>query len=269
MSLAVLCRSLTALGLAATTLAGQNVTIDNTFNLPFGSSDLGGKVTVTAFASFGAIPLGTRAEIGGRATARVKMFGVDVEAASATLTYTASARVLNTRPVASSLRSFKVKLVGIEVINDSDGQAVGALPPLEVFGPTGLAMPIPVGPVVITVSANAGITSEFNISGSADGQTRTVSVTGSVNAAANGVARAGIGVPGVQVGISATLKFADTTATLTLGASPSGPTGSFRVDVRAIRLLLALFAEIPLVPRLSYTFYEYSRPPSGPWLPLN
>lgn len=252
-------RSLGSLSILAVALSAQS--IDNDFGLNFGNTDLGGRVEFGAIANTQLQATGARVELGANARARLRMFGRNMEVASATASWSASAtQLFGGSVVRAASKTLQVRLVGLLLINDTDGQAVGNLPPIDVFGPTGLAAPIPVGPVVITVSCNAGVSSNFSISGSANASTMSVSLSGSVNAAANGVARVGVGVPGAQVGVSATLRFADTTATLNLGATRSGPNGSFSISMRPIRLLLALFAEIPLVPRINYTFYDYALP---------
>lgn len=246
---------------------------DASFALNFGDADLGGRVAMTAYAKteMQLAPLAASVSAGAKLTGRVRAFGRDVEAASLDASYKVSQSLLFGR--SSSVRrsgsaQFKVVLAGFELVNEDDADVVGNLPSLDVFGPNGLQYPIPVGPVVVTVSLNAGVTSSFNLGGDLDVANFAVGVTGSLNAAVNGVARAGVGVPGVSAGVSATLKFFDTTATLGLAASLSGPSGSFTISLRPIRLLLGVYAEVPFLGRYTYTFYDYSMAARSQTYPL-
>jgi hypothetical protein len=271
-SFSIAFRSFAALTLVASTLAAQER--DGSYSLNYGNSDLGGRITFTAYAKteMQLAPLAASVSAGANMTARVKMFGHDVEAASVDLAYKISSTTLFTRlgsrvsKIGSS--TFTVKLAGFEVVNEQDPDVVGNLPALNVFGSNGLQYPIPVGPVVVTVSANAGVTSSFSLSGDLDLTNMAISATGSIQAAATGVARVGLGVPGFSVGVTGTLKFADTTASLTLATSPSGPSGSFGISVRPIRLLLGVYAEAwPF--RWTQNFYDYSLPAQSRTTPLS
>lgn len=260
-------RSLALIGLFATAVAAQTINFDTTrgasFSSPSGTADIGGVVSFSTFAEtdLRLMPLGARLEIGANLTARARMFGANVEAASVRASWGAASRTsigIDRSVIRTGIASFVVRLAGFEVLNLNEASLSRSLPPVNVFGPNGIEVPISIGPGVMTVSMNAGIRSSFGLAGSIDLTAFSLSITGFERAALVGTARVAVGIPGANVGVESTLSIFDTTTRLTLAANTRGPSGSITFSTTPVRILLGVFAEVWPLPRWTAELYDYS-----------
>lgn len=220
----------------------------------YGPTIAGGTTTMTARGSVTAPSLNditapTTLDVSTTNSARIRLFGVSTEAAAMTASLRAdhvfsgfSAGGLQFANTTSS--SFAVRLAGRTVLSDSRTNTtlsnnlaadafVSDVPTYSV-SLLGCGITVRGG---ATARARYTLTPQFSF-----GSGMSVSLSGPLRTSAVGTASAAVSVLGATAGVSSSLVYADTTASVNLQATPTGATGAIDFTVQQIRFVLDVFA---------------------------
>lgn len=151
-------------------------------------------------------------------------------------------------PLGSS-GSLKCVVAGFTLVNESHS---GLYTWSKKFGPYDLfdsdpEIPVPFTAGLVTVGANIGGGAEFTFVTSGSGVGPTLSVGGSGRVYGTGRARVVAGLFGFGVGLSADMRFLDTTAAPYLSASATTLTGALSLSMTPLAIVLKAFLKLPIV----------------------
>lgn len=243
--------------LAFTTSAAQAAQLDASYSKSYGTALFGGSVVVSAEVQ-SEIDLEAEAVTAYAETSfrkKVKLLGgtYDVIAMDAwAVAQHDDGQLLHDQEFTLSV------LDGIAVwTSETDAWAVN-MPMLSVFPGNGLVVPVQCGPVIVKVKVNAGVDGAMGFATAPSAAPVGISLTGSAQGWAQGTASASATFAGiVQVGVKASLKLANLTASLDLNPNieSSGLNSTLGIALQPIQIDLDAYAKIilPFLPDPKYT----------------
>jgi len=253
-----LTRTLFALGAllpmaTAEAQVGEVILLDTSYVCTYGPSVAGGELRAEAKAG-GTTNVETgfsEAHVGAKLSKHLRMFGFEIEAAAIEArghrSTTSGGFVTETTYDTRVLNGI---LVFIEEAEDIDW----TLPSLNILPGNGLSIPVPIGPVTVTLRANAGLRSElvYNMSygatanipaGTLDAH-MTVQLGGNGKVWAFGNASATLSALVIKVGVEADMRFGNLRAGPVLEARPQQVAGALVVNLMPIEIEVAPFIKI-------------------------
>jgi hypothetical protein len=192
----------------------------------YGNSKAGGNINV--YGSMNRTSSST--SVSGWITGNVKLLGQTREAARI--------QAAGSKSASQSSGSVTVKVGGNTVwsssLSSSGSRNFSSTFPL--WSPP--AVPVPVGPVTVWISGNAGVGAGLNLSWAFVQSTRSVCVDGFAHGWAYGSASANLGVPGYNIGLQLNLNLMDQGVGFGMHPTTTSLQGSLSYDFYPINILL-------------------------------